>query len=186
MAATALQRLVLACFFSLAIARRCSGPIYTRACAPVPLGTHCHSELIGVAPALQIPSAGLLSSGLQYVTFMYTEDLLQLIQFRRFYMPTELGNERCKLEDVTLRDIMSLLSSQSISESAADQLMSTRPRGFPRQPGARTLEESAMLLAMSKKCQQLDMLLCCWSSLYVLCIKFSRDILFDFVRLWLR
>lgn len=66
----------------------------------------------------QIPTAGILTNGMHYITFKYTEDPLELVQYRRLSLPSTMGTPNCKFQEVKVamfiivRHLMSLLSSQ--------------------------------------------------------------------------
>lgn len=65
-----------------------------------------------------MPTAGILSNGMHYITFKYTEDPLELVQYRRLSLPSTMGTPNCKFQEVKVamviivRHLMSLLSSQ--------------------------------------------------------------------------
>lgn len=55
---------------------------------------------------------------MHYITFKYTEDPLELVQYRRLSMPSTMSLSDCKFQEVKVamivivRHLMSLLSSQ--------------------------------------------------------------------------
>lgn len=59
--------------------------------------------------SLQLPTIGILTNGMHYIIFKYTEDPLELVQYQRLSLPATMGTRDCKSEEIR-RDLETLVT----------------------------------------------------------------------------